>query len=148
MADFLSLLEPIANTALSRAVGPVTFRSQLHAPITVDPFAPGEPAPPDKQGFSLMAILKPEIEVELPTGRMVYAPYGHPSANYGPFILAGFGLFALSLVGLGGLSGRFMSGTQIALAAGGGVAALAWVATHGKLEDKHHGAEAGSPSGG
>lgn len=134
-ADFLSLLTGGANAALSRAVGPVTFKSQLHAPITVDPFASDGAPAPSASRFSVMHLLKPEVSVQTPTGELVFAPYGHPSANYGPYICAGLGLVVISLVGIGGLAGRFMSGKHVALAGGAGLAALAWVASHGRLEE-------------
>lgn len=83
-----------AVSALGRgAVRSITIRTQISPPITLDPFAE---APPDAPPNPFLAFLKPEITVETPTGAMTVAPYGRPTTNYLPWLIA-----ATVLVGLG-----------------------------------------------
>lgn len=106
--DLLSLLKP-GNTAATadaitsavkgdwasvasrlgqQAVGTVEIRSQVAPPIVVDPFAP---APPDVAPNPIMLFVRPEFIIRDPQGAetMRLAPYGSPSQNYFPWLVAG-----------------------------------------------------------
>jgi hypothetical protein len=62
------------------------------------------------------------------------APSGRPSANYTPLILAGAAGFVFTLVGIGGLIGRFASPKVLIGSSVVGFAALAIIASQTKLE--------------
>lgn len=131
-ADLSSELFSVGK-ALGRAtgVGTITVRSNLNAdsPLVVDPLHEPEPGPPNPIADALMSILKPEVTVVLPTGPYVYAPKGKPSANYGPLVAAGLGGVLFSILGMGGLIGRFAKPATLAIVAGAGLAALSYVAS-------------------
>jgi hypothetical protein len=115
-------------------IGPIRVRSNLNAdwPITVDPFHVNEEASPPSM---LLSLLKPEIRVDLPTGPVVYAPYGAPTTNYAPLLAAGAGLFVVALVGMGGVLGRFARPGTVALIGLGSLLALGAVASETKGEE-------------
>lgn len=135
-SDFLSLLTKAGTTVAGAAVGPIEVRTNLNAdsPIIIDPFAP--PAEEQPKSKSIwMSLLKPEIRVALPNGEYKYAPAGKPSANFTPLIIAAVGGLLFTLVGVGGLIGRFAS-PKILLGTGVcGLAALAFIASQTKLEE-------------
>ncbi len=134
-ADYLSLLTTAGTAAAGQFVGPIEVRTNLNAqdPIIIDPFAPGSDEP--QQPSLLMQLLKPEIKVRLPNGDMVWAPSGSPSASYAPLALAAIGALLFSLVGVGGLVGKFARPSTLLITGGIGAAALAYLASQTKLED-------------
>ena len=82
--------------ALGReAVGRVEVRSQVAPPVVVDPFAE---TPPDAPVNPILALVKPEVRVYNPEGKLVLAvaPYGAPTENYLPYLV---GAAAVGLVG-------------------------------------------------
>lgn len=126
--------EDLINAVAPALVGPIRVRSNLNAdwPLTLDPFhGHDEAAPPSV----LLALLKPEIRVDLPTGPVVYAPYGTPTANYAPLLAAGAGLLVVALVGVGGVLGRFTRPSTIAVLGLGSLLALGRVAMETKGEE-------------
>jgi len=129
--DFVAALAPAAARAL---VGPIRLRSNLNAdqPISVDPFrARGAVS----RRSTLLALLKPEIEIELPGGPFTYAPYGVPTADYGPLLAAGTGLLVVAILGVGGAIGRFARPGTIAVLGLGSLLALGYVASATKREE-------------
>jgi hypothetical protein len=122
-------------TAIAPAlVGPIRLRSNLNAdwPLTVDPFHGHEEGAPPSM---LLALLKPEIRVDLPMGSVVYAPYGTPTADYAPLLAAGAGLLVVTVLGVGGAIGRFARPGTIALLGIGSLLALGRVAAATKGEE-------------
>jgi hypothetical protein len=115
-------------------VGPIRLRSNLNAdwPLTVDPFHGREEGAPPSM---LLALLKPEIRVDLPTGPVVYAPYGTPTADYAPLLAAGAGLLVVAVLGFGGVIGRFARPSTIAVLGVGSLLALGRVASATKGEE-------------
>ena len=90
--DFVS-----AAAALGRAgVQRVTIRTQVSPPVTITPFEPSPPGPPNP----LLAFLKPSIEVETPGGPITVAPYGPPTGDYFPWLVAGLAVVVIGLVTL------------------------------------------------
>ena len=77
------------------AVKGVTIRTQVSPPVTVDPFAP---SPRDAPPNPLLSFLKPEITIETAAGTMVMAPYGKPTANHLPWLIAGAIVFGIGIV--------------------------------------------------
>lgn len=134
-ADYLSLLTTAGTAAVGQFVGPIEVRTNLNAqePIVIDPFAPGDGQP--QEPSLLMTLLKPEIRVSLPNGEFTWAPSGQPSAAYAPLVAAAIGALLFSLVGIGGLIGKFARPTTLLVTGGIGAAALAILASHAKLED-------------
>lgn len=144
--DYLTLLAAAGKTAAGALVGPIEVRTNLNAddPTVIDPFAGGEEEP--QQGPSLlMTLLKPEVRVHLPNGEYVWAPNGPPSATYMPLLLAGVGGILFSLVGIGGMVGRFAAPRTLLVVGGAGLAALALVASRAKLEEPRSAAAPGAP---
>jgi len=129
--DFVDALAPAAARAL---VGPIRLRSNLNAgrPLVVDPFG-ARPATTPRS--TLLALLKPQIEVELPGGQYAYAPYGVPTADYGPLLAAGTGLLVVAILGVGGAIGRFARPGTIAVLGLGSLLALGYVASATKREE-------------
>ena len=83
-----------------QAVGKITIRSQVSPDVVIDPFAPQAPAPAAPN--PLLMFVKPEVVIQSPDGSTVttLAPYGHPTGNYWPWLVAGavvavFGVFGL-----------------------------------------------------
>jgi hypothetical protein len=135
--NFMSFIAAAGTQVVGAAVGPISIRSNLNAdqPFLIDPFAEQTgPPPPPPAPNPLMSILKPEIVVALPTGPYTWAPYGSPSANYTPLILAGVGGVLFTILGIGGLVGRFVKPRTLLIAGGTGLAALAYVASRAKYE--------------
>ena len=87
----------VANALGREAIGKVEVRSQITPPVSVDPFAPGEPGPPNP----ILALVKPEVRVYDPAGNLLFAvaPAGPPTENYFPgMVVAG------TIAALGGLA--------------------------------------------
>lgn len=143
MAGLFDALVTGAQTGLSHAVGPIRVRTNLNAdsPVVLtipDPNNPPPPAPPSP----LMSLLKPEVTVDSVGGEMSWAPWGRPSANYTPLILAGVGLIGFTLVGIGGIMGRFVRPRTIAIAGITGSGILAFIAGQTQFEQAE---ESGGP---
>jgi hypothetical protein len=134
-ADYVELLTRAGAQVAGQVLGPIEVRTNLNAgePVVIDPFAPGDGEP--QQPSILMSILKPEVRVRLPNGDMVWSPAGSPSASYAPLVLAAAGAFLFTLVGVGGLVGKFAKPRTLLVAGGIGVAAIAALASQTKLED-------------
>lgn len=112
MASFLDTLVqsaaggagPNTGSALqalaSNAVGTIVIRSQVSPDVVVNPFAPSPP--PDPSPNPLMMFVRPEVSILAPNGQalVTYAPYGAPSANYVPFLIAGALVFVVGLFGV------------------------------------------------
>lgn len=88
----------LAQAVAGAAVQSITFRSQVSPPISVNPFSPTPPAPPGPN--PLMSLIRPAIDVQTAAGTMTIAPYGAPSANYFPWLVAGLALAALGGIAL------------------------------------------------
>ena len=97
---FASLAQAVGVAAIQS----VTLRTQVSPPVTVDPFAEGPPASPAPNPF--LSFVKPMIEVQTAAGRMVIAPYGEPTENYFPWLVAGAVVFFFGAVGLIGWVAR------------------------------------------
>ena len=69
-----------------QAIGTIVIRTQVGPPIVIDPFAPAAPGP-----NPLLAFIRPEVEIRSPSGEtfIAFVPYGAPSANYFPWLVAG-----------------------------------------------------------
>ena len=90
----------------SSGVRRVRIRTQVTPDFEYVPGAPGEPGTVTQGsggGAALMQVVKPEIQVETVAGTVSTAPYGKPTANYFPLVVAGA---ALAAVGVGYLSAR------------------------------------------
>lgn len=137
MADFMSLLQTAGATAVGAAVGPIEVRTNLNAdnPIIIDPLARPDPNAPPAKPSIWMSLIKPDIRVRLPNGEFKYAPSGSPSANYTPLILAAVAGLVFTLVGIGGLVGRFASPKVLIGTGVAGLAALAFIASQTKYEE-------------
>ena len=87
-----------AVQALGRGtVRSVTIRTQFSPPITFDPFAE---VPPDAPPNPILALLKPEVEIETAGGAIVMAPYGPPTENYLPRLIVGVVVGIVGAIGL------------------------------------------------
>ena len=87
-----------AVQALGRGtVTSVTIRTQFSPPFTFDPFAE---TPPDAPPNPILALVKPEITIDTAGGALVMAPYGEPTANYLPRLVAGVAIGVLGFVAL------------------------------------------------
>ena len=128
------LMAAIAPSALAALVGPIRFRSNLNVdrPISIDPFTSRRATSPRS---TLLSLLKPEIEVDLASGPVVFAPYGVPTADYAPLLVAGTGLLVVTILGIGGTIGRFARPRTIAILGLGSLLALGHVASATKREE-------------
>ena len=86
-----------AQSLGQQAVKKITVRTQFSPPVVVDPFAPAPPGPPAPN--PLMMLIRPEVTIEGPGGKTIIAPYGTPSQNYLPWLLAGLAIVGLGVLG-------------------------------------------------
>lgn len=76
--------------AVARAlVRGVKFRSQISPEVTYDPWGPTPPPTQRGIGVQIMRVIRPEVTVETPAGPVTVAPYGPPTRNYLPLVVAG-----------------------------------------------------------
>lgn len=93
----LTSARELGTAVASSAV--VRVRTQLTPEIALEPFAPGDPRS-SEPGF-LLELLKPEVSVTVAGQSQVYAPYGRPTRNFFPLVLAGLGaLLAAGVLGI------------------------------------------------
>lgn len=128
-------------SGVAAGVGPVVIRTNLNAdsPIILTVPEPGGDPQPEAPPSLLMQLLKPEINTSVVGSQMTWAPYGTPSANYTPLLLAGAALTVFTLLGIGGTIGRFARPRTLVIVGLMGFAAIAAVASRTKLEDSHQG---------
>jgi hypothetical protein len=88
----------LGNAVITKA----TIRSQITPDQDVQPFAPSDPVPPSQGGFSLMSLIKPEVEFQTAMGPYIVAPYGrpNPSSNYFTALTIGSSIGAVVMLGL------------------------------------------------
>jgi len=94
MADLTKFTGALASTAIKK----VTIRSQFSGEQEVQPFAPNDQPPPPPGGFSIMSLIKPEIQLDTAMGPYIIAPYGHPTENYLPYLIGGAALLGFGIV--------------------------------------------------
>lgn len=90
----------VANALGREAVGRVEVRSQVAPPVVVDPFAD---APPDAPPNPILTLVKPEVRIYDPAGRLVLAvaPYGTPTEHYLPYLVLAAAAFAVGAWAIG-----------------------------------------------
>lgn len=99
----------MALPAVSSLVQQVNFRSQISPDL---PWSPATGATGQASGLSnaVMGIIKPAVEVRLSGGQVIrVAPWGEPSSNYFPALVA-----VTALAGVATAAGLIMLGKWLA----------------------------------
>lgn len=104
-----NLIMGATGNLITGAVRKVTIKTQIAPTVSYTPGAPGEPARAQSEGFgaeAVLALIKPEIEMETPAGVVRMAPYGTPSPGkwfwpvVGAFLLGSTVLVTLAARGV------------------------------------------------
>lgn len=88
-----SALTHSAQTLADQLVLSASFNSQLTPPVKVDrPLSPRAAQREGRSGFftnAIMSVVKPEVVIETPAGVKRMAPWGEPTTNLYPVVVAG-----------------------------------------------------------